>query len=187
MDRPRPPPSEPDPASRDEPIRLVEHDPGWTDAFAREVERIEARCPTRFVEVRHIGSTAVPGLIAKPVIDLLAGLRVPDELEAATSELVALGYLHLPGSAAQSPDRRWLLRIEGGRRTHHLHLVVHGSRAWRERVAFREMLAHDAALRDRYAALKRELADRFAHDRDAYTAAKRPFIMEAVQRAIGDG
>lgn len=169
----------------DEPVRLVPHDPAWAEAFEHEAARLRSLLHGRLVEVRHVGSTAVPGLAAKPVVDMIAGLRDFGEVEPVTATLQGVGWTYLPDSAAQSPDRRWLLLHDGRARTHHLHLVRFGSRAWLERIAFCEMLKSDAALRAEYEALKRHLVACFAGCREAYTAAKAPFIIQAVHRALG--
>jgi GrpB-like predicted nucleotidyltransferase (UPF0157 family) len=177
----------PDPAARllDEPVRLVEYDPAWADAYERQAGRMRVALPGRLLEVRHVGSTAVPGLCAKPIVDMIAGLADFADVESATATLRRLGWTYLPDAPAQGGDRRWLLLHDGRTRTHHVHLVAHGSRAWRERVAFCELLKSDAAVRAEYDALKRALAARFADRREAYTAAKEPFIMRAVLRVLG--
>jgi GrpB-like predicted nucleotidyltransferase (UPF0157 family) len=159
-----------------EPVALSAHDAGWAAAFERERARLVARLPGRFVDVRHVGSTAVPGLVAKPVIDILAG--VPDfaGIEDVLRALQACGYAYVATAAPQAADRFWLFRHLRGRRTHHLHVVVHGTTAWHERVDFCERLRGDAALRERYQALKLALLQRVGTDRDAFTAGKEPFI-----------
>ena len=169
---------------RDEPVRLVEHDRAWAAAYEREAARLRALMAGRLVELRHVGSTAVPGLCAKPVVDMLAGLADFAGVEQVVGCLRCIGWVDLQGPVAPGVDRRWMLLHDGRTRTHHLHLVPHGSRAWRERIAFCEMLGSDTALRAEYDALKRGLAARFARQREAYTAAKEPFIMSAVRRAL---
>jgi len=170
-----------------EPVRLLPHDQRWAGAFDEESRRIRARWTGRYVEIRHIGSTAVPGLLAKPVIDMLAGLATLDEVDAAIDELKQLGYVYWADAPAQAPDRKWLFLLCGASRTHHLHLVVHGSRAWCDRALFCELLKSDPALRADYARLKRRLASAYARRRDAYTAAKGPFIVRALSRAAACG
>lgn len=167
----------------EDPVGLVPHDPDWLDAFACERRRLMGLFPDRFVEIAHIGSTQVEGLAAKPVIDLLAGVRSMDDADALTASLCAHGYANPVDVNRALPDRRFLMRHAEGRRTHHLHLVVHGSPAWTDRVAFARLLREDADVRERYEALKRGLANRFSRERDAYTEGKSAFIRAALDAA----
>ena len=123
------------------------------------------------------------GLAAKPIVDLLAGVRSMDDADALTASLCAHGYANPVDVNRTLPDRRFLMRHADGRRTHHLHLVVHGSQAWTDRVAFARLLRDDAGLRERYEALKRHLAGRFSRERDAYTEGKSAFIRAALDVA----
>lgn len=167
----------------EERVVLVPYDPRWPKLFAEERDRLLARLGSRLVEIRHFGSTAVPGLAAKPVIDLIAGVGSMDEADALLPELRGLGY-HYPGAAnAGIPNRRWLFMHHEGHRTHQLHLVEHDGAAWRDRVGFCERLKADAGLRARYGALKQALAARFAADRDDYNAHKQAFILSAIGAA----
>lgn len=165
----------------DERVALVEYDPGWPAAFAGERDRLAARFGRRLVEIRHFGSTAVPGMAAKPVIDLIAGVASIAQFDALVRDLRAFGYHDHAAGNASPADRRRLFRHDGGHRTHQLHLVEHDGPAWRERVGFCDQLNADAGLRDRYQRLKRDLAARFADDRDAYNAHKQAFILTAVR------
>lgn len=163
-----------------EPVSIGPYDARWAQMFTTERDRLQRRFPGRFVEIRHFGSTAVPGLSAKPVIDLIAGLPTMQGVDELIADLRGFGYdYHEAGNEAGS-GRRWLLRHKNGHRTHHLHLVEHGGRLWRERVGFCERLQSDPQLRARYVALKKELAAKFADKRDEYTAKKEKFILAAI-------
>lgn len=129
--------------------------------------------------IEHVGSTAVPGLAAKPVIDVMVGVESLDASRAALPLLEALGYTYAPYRA---DVMHWLCKPSFAHRTHHLHLVPFESALWRDRLAFRDALRADAALARRYEALKRELAAKFRDDREAYTEGKTPFV-EAVLAA----
>jgi len=163
-----------------EPIDVRPYDPGWATGFAAESERLTAALPLRFACIAHIGSSAVPGMMAKPIIDMLAALADWGTLHRALRELQALGYHYDPASSAQDADRRWLLRHADGRRTHHLHVVAAGSRAWHDRVGFRARLAADPLLRGAYLALKYRLVLQAARHRERYTAGKVSFIRVAL-------
>ena len=165
-----------------EEVSLQHYDPRWPGLFAAERDRLlllAPQLPARLVDIQHIGSTAVPGLAAKPVIDMLAGVESMAAAEALLAPLCANGYTTSAEFNAALSDRKWLMRWAGGRRTHHLHIVVHGGEVWAERLRFRDALRADAALAARYAALKAELAARHPRDREAYTEAKTAFVQAA--------
>lgn len=162
-----------------QPVTIADHDPAWAAAFEAERARLAALLPGTFVAIEHIGSTAVPGLRAKPLIDLLAGVRTIDEAYAINDAMDRIGYTTSPALNASLQTRQWFMRQSGGRRTHHLHVVVHDSDDWRLRVAFRDRLRRDAGLRAAYTRLKDALAARHADDRDAYTEGKSAFIRAA--------
>ncbi|MBP6750210.1 MAG: GrpB family protein [Xanthomonadaceae bacterium] len=137
------------------------------------------------VNLQHIGSTSVPGLCAKPVIDVLLGAASLAQIEAKIAALDALGYGYVAKYERELPMRRYFVRdAEGERLRVHLHGVVLGSPIWREHLAFRDALRIDPALRDRYAALKTELVQRHAGDKAAYTDAKAPFIRAIMDAAL---
>lgn len=159
------------------PIRVVAPDPAWPAWFAAEAAAVTAALGHRAQAVEHVGSTAVPGLAAKPIIDLQVGV---EELEACVGPLRALGYSCW--AADPEPDRRYLLRCADGVRTHHLQVVPHGSRRWRASLAFRDALRDDTSLATEYAALKHRLAAPHRTDREAYTAAKTDFVRAVLSR-----
>lgn len=161
-----------------EEVCLVAHDSRWAERFIEERDRLLDLLPGRFVAIEHIGSTAVPGLSAKPIIDIIAGVSSLSEADALLEPLCARGYETSAEFNATLSDRRWLMRQALGRRTHHLHLVVFGGEAWIRHLQFRDVLRADVAIATRYEYLKRELAERHRHDREAYTDAKTTFIKE---------
>ncbi len=166
-----------------EAVRVVAHDARWAGQFAAERDRLMGLLPGRFAGIEHIGSTAVPRLAAKPIIDMLAGVGTLGEADALLEPLCAYGYETSAEFNATLADRRWLMRHAEGRRTHHLHLVVFGGEQWVLHLRFRDMLRADAALVARYELLKHELAEQYRHDREAYTHAKSAFIHEVLTRA----
>jgi GrpB-like predicted nucleotidyltransferase (UPF0157 family) len=164
-----------------EEVALRAYDPRWPGLFEAERERLLSLFPD-FIAIEHMGSTAVPGLAAKPVIDILAGMASMAAARALVAPLCAQGYTASAEFNATLVDRQWLMRWAGGHRTHHLHLVVHGGEVWAQRLRFRDALRADAALAARYAALKAELAARHPSDREAYTEGKAAFV-----RAVCEG
>jgi GrpB-like predicted nucleotidyltransferase (UPF0157 family) len=159
-------------------VALVNHDSRWAALFEAERQRVLTAFPVTFCDIQHIGSTAVVGMPAKPIIDLLAGVSSSTDLDALQQRLQEVGYCAAPGE--QPHERRWLLRHYYGRRTHHLHLVVHEGEEWQQKLRFRDLLRRDTNLAVQYAQLKGGLAYRFAADRDAYTAGKSLFIETAL-------
>ena len=123
-----------------EDVELHSYDASWPQAFEVERDRLLSLFPGNFVDVQHIGSTAVPGLSAKPVIDILAGVQSITVAESLVLPLCQSGYTTSAEFNESLSDRKWFMRWANGHRTHHLHLVVHGSPVWHERLKFRNAL-----------------------------------------------
>lgn len=165
---------------RDARIELVEYDASWPASFAAEVARLARILPT--VTWHHIGSTAVPGLAAKPIIDMMAFV---DDVDAPLPALIErAGYQYPQAYNVTLTARRWLCRPSASHRTHHLHLVA-GSEELARHLRFRDALRADAQLAADYATLKRDLAERMPDDREGYTAAKTSFITR-VESDLGE-
>jgi GrpB-like predicted nucleotidyltransferase (UPF0157 family) len=153
------------------PVEISRYDPSWPALYAAERERLAPLLAG--AEIHHFGSTAVPGLAAKPVIDMIALVQ---DLDMPVPLLVSsAGYQFPPAFNATLRHRRFLCYPSASRRTHHLHLVDEPDELER-RLRFRDRLREDPALAREYAALKRALAQRYRDDREAYTAAKAGFI-----------
>jgi GrpB-like predicted nucleotidyltransferase (UPF0157 family) len=167
--------------ARSEPVRLVPYDPAWPAAFERERVALEASIgPWVVGGIHHVGSTAVPGLEAKPIVDILVGVEDLGSSRECFEPLAALEYLYAP---YRSDEMHWFCKPHPDRRTHHLHLAPLTGRRYADELAFRDRLRADPATAERYAKLKRELADRFPEDREAYTEAKTDFIRAALEAA----
>lgn len=164
-----------------EEVRIAPCDPSWPLRFSLERDRLLALFP-QVLAVEHIGSTAVAGMEAKPVIDILAGVTDMAAADALFEPLLTGGYTTSRAFNSQLTDRRWFMRCANGTRTHHLHVVVHLGPVWAERILFRDLLRADAGLARSYSRLKARLAVRFRHDREAYTRAKGEFVAEALAR-----
>jgi GrpB-like predicted nucleotidyltransferase (UPF0157 family) len=166
-----------------EPVVLSPPDPAWPGLFASERQRLLDALPDRFIAIEHFGSTSVPGLLAKPVIDLLAGLADLEEAASLIEPLGQLGFHYPIEFNATLSDRRWLMRQHQGRRTHHLHLVQFGDACWMRALRFRDVLRSDPRIAARYARHKCALAVAHANDRERYTAAKGEFVANVLGRA----
>jgi GrpB-like predicted nucleotidyltransferase (UPF0157 family) len=165
----------------DEPIRIVPYDPTWPERFEQECAALEGAIG-EWVDggIHHVGSTAVAGLEAKSVIDILVGVRSLEESRAYFGRLGELKYLYFP---YRSEEMHWFCKPDPNHRTHHLHLVPAGSQRFRDELAFRDYLRAHGDVAKEYGELKRRLAEEFRHDREAYTEAKGEFIQAVVGRA----
>ena len=136
--------------------------------------------------VEHVGSTAVPGLAAKPVIDLMASVRDPDAVvDQAGEALGAEGWWYVPPELDSGGSwRRFFVKPDpsGQHRYAHLHVIAAGHPRWADQIAFRDALRRDDNLAGRYADLKRRLAAEHASDREAYTEGKGEFVRDALGR-----
>ena len=160
-------------------VGLLEYDARWPVLFAAEEQRIRDRCRALPLTLEHIGSTSIPGMCAKPVLDILAGRAAGAAIADYVTALAAAGYVHRGERGI--PGREFFRR--GEPRAYHVHLVEEGGPLWREYLGFRDYLrTHDDAAR-RFADVKRGLAARFSTDREAYITAKSPHVLEILRRA----
>lgn len=161
-------------------VELMPYDPGWpaqAGRFASELAAVLA--PWLLSPVEHVGSTAIPGLAAKPVIDVMALVGSKDDTAAAAGPaLEGLRWMHVPPEADNRPWRQFFVRVsaDGRHRLAHLHLMSAGAARWEEQLRFRDALRASRELRDEYAGLKTRLAAEFAHDRERYSTAKASYI-----------
>ncbi len=156
----------------------------WPKLFDVLREELAMVFSPTVVSIEHIGSTSVPGLAAKPVIDMLLGADSLADIESKIVALGELGYTYVPKYERELPMRRYFVKSPEASLRVHLHGVERGSRIWCEHLAFRDALRRDPALRDRYQSLKLRLAQEFAGDKSAYTDAKSPFIRSVLANAI---
>jgi GrpB-like predicted nucleotidyltransferase (UPF0157 family) len=161
-------------------VQIAAYDPGWPDLARQFAGELTAALGPRLLRpVEHVGSTAIPGLAAKPVIDLMALVQSKDETAAVAGPALAeLNWQHVPPAADNRPWRQFFVRVsgDGQYRLAHLHLMSAGAARWDEQLRFRAGLRGSAALRAEYASLKTRLAAEFGPDRERYTAAKADFI-----------
>jgi GrpB-like predicted nucleotidyltransferase (UPF0157 family) len=152
-------------------VELADSDPGWALVFERLAAGLERALPG--TEVEHVGSTAVAGLRAKPIVDVAVGVPPPLHEERLTARLTPLG-LECRGDS--DGGILFVLEDRPEHRVAHVHVVVHGGAEWAAYLAFRDRLRRDPAARTAYEQLKQALARRFPHDRRSYTAGKEAFI-----------
>lgn len=153
-------------------IRIAPYDPEWPRVYAAERQRLAAAVSRLFLDIQHVGSTAVPGLAAKPIIDIAAAVRDFDEAAACVAPIVALGYTY----HGENGIARRHYFVGGSPTLFHLHVLEARGLDWHEHLLFRDYLCDHPEAVAEYARLKRDLAQRYAGDRAGYTDAKAPFI-----------
>ncbi len=164
------------------PIVIASYSERWPVLFADERAAILAAIAP--AEVEHIGSTSVPGLAAKPIIDIMIGVESLERAAACIPALAALGYEYVPELEAQMPERRYLRKVLIGVRTHQIHMVELGGAFWARHLLFRNYLRRHPQIAADYAALKRRLAAEFGADINGYTDAKTGFIRNVERLAL---
>jgi GrpB-like predicted nucleotidyltransferase (UPF0157 family) len=163
-------------------VILKDYDPEWRDLFEQEKELLEKTFGTRILAIEHIGSTAIPGIPAKPIIDINVAVSSLDDIDDFIVGLQKLGYEYIP--ERRFPDRQFFPKGPAELRTHHLNLVeLDSETGWRNELLFRDYLRSHEDARSKYADVKRKLAALYANDRDEYTEQKGEFIMGIIKEA----
>jgi GrpB-like predicted nucleotidyltransferase (UPF0157 family) len=163
-------------------VIIVASDPTWATLFAQVRADLFIALGARVLGIEHIGSTAVPGLAAKPVIDVLLGVSHLEDTDDCVPILRQRGWEYPEDFNKGLVGRRFFLkRNDEGIRTHHAHFVVHNGPLWAEYVGFRDKLRESHELRQRYEKLKRDLAAKFHDQRERYTASKTDFVKEVLE------
>jgi GrpB-like predicted nucleotidyltransferase (UPF0157 family) len=159
-------------------VYLQPYDPAWPDRFETEAGALRALIGDFATGgIHHVGSTSVPGLAAKPIIDIMIGV---DDLDRSRPCIELLGHLRYVYAPYRTDVMHWFCKPNPSQRTHHLHLVPTGSQRFRDVITFRDLLRASPAARDEYEQLKRSLADQHPTDRDAYTDGKTDLINRLV-------
>jgi GrpB-like predicted nucleotidyltransferase (UPF0157 family) len=156
-------------------VRLVQHEPVWELLFATEAAAIRSCLGDIGVDVQHVGSTAVPGLAAKPILDIAVAVNAPEAVALSATLLSGIGYLDR-GSAGRNGGHLLVREAEADVRTTHVHIVHVEDPQWEDYLWFRNSLRTDERMRHTYSELKTRLAEAHDTDRRAYTAGKDLFI-----------
>jgi len=141
-------------------IKIVEYNPDWADQFHRERELLLEALGSVEACIEHIGSTSVPGLASREIIDIMIGLRDFNEADDLVPRIVALGYTYVPQYEDEMPYRCFFRKIQDGRVTHHIHMVEMDKQFWQKHLLFRDYLRQDPEAAAEYALFKKELAQR---------------------------
>lgn len=168
-------------------LELVVCDPEWPARFRAEADRLRARLGELVMAIEHVGSTAVPGLLGKPVLDLAVAVRSAAAADACIAPLAALGYEYR-GLHGDDTRRRYYVRDDAAaRRVAQMHLYVLPAPAYDEKLAFRDALRADPALAAAYAIEKQRVAEAVGWDKAAYARAKGPFVERVLDALRRDG
>jgi GrpB-like predicted nucleotidyltransferase (UPF0157 family) len=163
----------------DDAIVVVDYNSNWPVGYQLEKQRLLDAIGSDAIDIEHVGSTSVPGLAAKPIIDIAVSLRhFPPRVEAIDA-LEKCGYVYQGESGV--PGRHFFYK--GMPRTHHLHLVEPNGEVWQRHLLFRDFLRTHPESARQYENLKRQLAVQYRCDRDAYNHAKTPLIAELMAAA----
>ncbi|MGI8835081.1 MAG: GrpB family protein [Pyrinomonadaceae bacterium] len=167
-----------------EEISIVPYDPEWPALFEREAEFLRHKLPASLIaRIEHFGSTAIPGLAAKPIIDMLVEVTTLQETRKVIVPLLeSERYDYFWRTDSQPPYAWFIKRDSENKRTHHIHMVESDSKLW-ERLSFRDYLREFPDEARRYEELKRSLAAKHPNDRIAYTEAKTEFVVFVTERA----
>jgi GrpB-like predicted nucleotidyltransferase (UPF0157 family) len=155
--------------------------PRWAARYAHEAERLRLIFGPVLMSVEHLGSTSVPGLAAKPIIDILVTATSLEEVERLTPMMVRAGYAAKGEQGI--PGRRYFRKGSNLRHTHHVHVYRHGDPRYQAEILFRDFLRAHAERAKEYQELKQRLALRFRRDPDAYTQGKTEFIKQVLAEA----
>jgi GrpB-like predicted nucleotidyltransferase (UPF0157 family) len=165
-------------------IVVADYDPAWPAMFEQERAKLDAALGSLAVAIEHVGSTAVPGLAAKPIIDLLVGVRSLEEARSRCIEVLqALGYTYMPEYQSWLPDELFFRKGIPGPWTHHVHVMQPANPGWERRLLFRDYLRAHPDAADAYTSLKRRLAATFKDDIAAYRTGKDAFVQAAMAKA----
>jgi GrpB-like predicted nucleotidyltransferase (UPF0157 family) len=161
-------------------VKLVPYSSEWQSLFADEERVLSASIGTCVMDIQHVGSTAIPGLQAKPIIDLAVAVRRLEDVEKCIKPLERLGYEYRADQG--QPGRFFFAKGDPSRRTHHVHMVEWNSDSWKRLLRFRDYLRQHKGAAEEYARLKRELARKSQDNRDIYTSGKAEFIESVLSR-----
>lgn len=164
-------------------IVLVDYDPQWPILYEGEKGQLLGVIGHAVVAIEHVGSTAVPGLGAKPTIDIMVAIRDLADAAECIEPLEKIGYEYLAEYEALIPERRFFRKGSAKAPSYHLHMVELTSEFWETHLRFRDLLRTNPEVAEEYYQLKKELAVKYGSNRDAYTDAKTPFIQSVVANA----
>jgi GrpB-like predicted nucleotidyltransferase (UPF0157 family) len=169
----------------DERVIIEEYDPNWKNKYILMRGKILEKIGEFVIDIQHIGSTSIPGLASKPIIDILIGVRSLDDADKCVPNVCELDFEYVKEHEKIIPDRRYFRKPRNGfgKREYHLHMCVFDGEFWKKQILFRDyLITHPEALKE-YEKLKKDLASKFRNNRHAYTDGKDEFIQEILNKA----
>lgn len=160
-------------------VILDSHNLEWQKVFESEKLILKAIFNDSAAKIEHVGSTAINGISAKPVIDIAVGVRTLDLSEKIIKKLEETGYVKIPGHG--DVDRIFFAKGNHKNRTHHLHVELYDGVSWNNHILFRNYLNSNKEKLTEYEVLKKELAAKYYNDRDKYTSGKASFIISVIE------
>ena len=168
-------------------IEVVEHDSRWKAEFDRESAKLVDVLGDALVSIHHVGSTSIPGLVAKPIIDILVVLKETKTIDRFSAAMQELGYRVrgecLDAEVPGTPGRFYFSKDSFGKRTHHVHACADGHPEVRDKLAFRDYLRSHPQVAMQYGVIKQKLAIEHRHDNVGYMRGKDPFIQSTLRDA----
>jgi GrpB-like predicted nucleotidyltransferase (UPF0157 family) len=164
-------------------LQLSPYEPNWPRLFLAEKEQLCASLQNHILDIQHIGSTSIPGMTAKPILDIGVAVSNFEEAIQCVPLLEQIGYKY----KGENGIARRHYFVKGNPRTHHLHMLEVTSEEWKSHLLFRDYLCDNAEVAQAYASLKQTLAMRFTNDRAAYQAGKEHFIRSVLEQANEEG
>lgn len=162
---------------------VVPHDPAWEEAFEAEARSIRSALGDGVIRLHHIGSTAIPGILAKPIIDLLGVVEHLEVMDGHTDEMERVGYEVMGAFGIEG--RRYFRKMDAfGKRTHHLHVFARGSPHIERHLAFRDYLKNNDEKAAEYSSLKASLTGKDLPSWETYIDGKKPFIATTELEAL---
>jgi len=163
------------------PVVIVNYNPLWQTLYESEARLIRRVLGSRILAIEHIGSTAVPNLGGKNIVDIMAGVNSLEEAKQCLAPLESIGYTEV---IPQVNNADWYYCLEKSQQTpgFHLHLVRFGSEHWKKHIIFRDFLRKNPKVAQEYCALKKELSAKYGTDRLGYTEAKTAFIESVIAK-----
>lgn len=165
-------------------VKLSKYNPKWKTLFEEESALIFSAVEDFIVDIQHIGSTAIPNIVAKPIIDILAAINSLSNIAIIIEPLKTIGYIYRGEQGI--PDRH--LFVKGGEdyRTHHLHVVEKEHSEWPKHILFRDYLIKHPQEAQEYSKLKQDLLKKYELNREKYTESKSDFITKILEKAKQD-
>lgn len=163
-------------------VILKDYNKEWSKLFDKEAKLISSIISNYLVNIQHIGSTAIPGIVAKPIIDIAIGIDDLSNIKQIITLLEEGGYEYRGEQGI--PDRHLFVKGNEECRTHHIHVMVNTSYDWKKHILFRDYLKSNPKVAKQYSELKKRLAAKFEFDREKYTNGKEEFILGILEKVI---